>query len=41
MIFDLEHGRPIAGPPRPLPLVRVATRGDGFIYATGVEERTL
>ena len=40
--FDLEHGRPIAGPPRrPLPLVQLAVRDDGFIYATGVEERTL
>jgi Rieske Fe-S protein len=40
--FDLEHGRPMAGPPRrPLARVEVATRDDGFIYATGVKERTL
>ena len=39
--FELEHGRPIAGPPRrPLPLIRLAERDDGYIYATGVEERT-
>ncbi len=39
--FDLEHGRPMAGPPRrPLPSIELATRDDGFIYATGVKERT-
>ena len=39
--FDLEHGRPIAGPPRrPLPLIHLAVRDDGFIYAIGMEERT-
>jgi Rieske Fe-S protein len=39
--FDLQTGRPIAGPPqRPLPLVRVEARG-GELYATGVEERTV
>jgi nitrite reductase/ring-hydroxylating ferredoxin subunit len=39
--FDLEHGRPLAGPPRrPLALIRLEIAGDGSIYATGVEERT-
>ena len=38
--FDLQTGRPIAGPPRrPLPLVRLVVRGRE-VYATGVEERT-
>lgn len=38
--FDLSTGRPLAGPPRrPLPLVRLEVR-DGYVYATGVEERT-
>jgi Rieske Fe-S protein len=38
--FDLQSGRPVAGPPRrPLPIVRLAVRGDA-VYATGVEERT-
>lgn len=38
--FELEQGRPLAGPPR-RPLVRIllAVRG-GTIYATGVELRT-
>ena len=40
--FDLEHGGPIAGPPRrPLPRVQLVVRNDGGIYATGVENRTL
>jgi nitrite reductase/ring-hydroxylating ferredoxin subunit len=40
-VFDLESGRPIAGPPRrPLPLVRIEVRA-GEIYATAVEERTI
>ena len=40
--FDLEHGRPIAGPPRrPLPRVQLAVRDDAPIYATGVENRSL
>jgi nitrite reductase/ring-hydroxylating ferredoxin subunit len=39
--FDLESGRPIAGPPRrPLAQVRLRTQG-GVIYATAVEERTV
>ena len=39
--FDLETGRPIAGPPkRPLPRVTLEIR-DGFVYATGVELRTI
>ena len=38
--FDLETGRPLAGPPRrPLPRVVLEVRG-GLIFATGVEERT-
>lgn len=38
--FDLETGRPLAGPPRrPLPRVRLDVR-DGTVYATGIEERT-
>lgn len=37
--FDLETGRPVAGPPRrPLPRVILAVV-DGVVYATGVEER--
>jgi Rieske Fe-S protein len=36
--FDLETGRPLAGPPRrALPRVLVEVR-DGTVYATGVEE---
>jgi Rieske Fe-S protein len=39
-VFDLQTGRPIAGPPRrPLIRVRLQLRG-GDIYAAGVEERT-
>ena len=36
--FDLETGRPLAGPPRrPLPRVTLEVR-DGRVYATGMEE---
>ena len=39
--FDLQSGRPIAGPPRrPLAIVHLEVRG-GMIYATDVEERTV
>ena len=35
--FDLDTGRPLAGPPRrPLPRITLEIRG-GIIYATGVE----
>jgi Rieske Fe-S protein len=35
--FDLETGRPLAGPPRrPLPRIALEVR-DGIVYATGVE----
>lgn len=35
--FDLDTGRPVAGPPRrPLPRVALQVRG-GVVYATGVE----
>ena len=38
--FDLETGRPVAGPPqRALPRIFVEIR-DGSVYATGVEEST-
>jgi len=38
--FDLETGRPVAGPPqRPLPRILVEVR-DRSVYATGVEEST-
>jgi len=38
--FDLETGRPIAGPPpRPLPRIALEVRGDD-IYAVDVELRT-
>ena len=38
--FDLETGRPVAGPPqRPLPRVHLEVRG-GSVFATGVEEST-
>jgi Rieske Fe-S protein len=37
--FDLQTGRPIAGPPqRPLPIVHLQLRGDD-VYAVGVEPR--
>ena len=39
--FEINEGRPIAGPPRrPLPRITLAVR-DGDIYATGVELRTV
>ena len=39
--FEIDEGRPIAGPPRrPLPRITLAVR-DGVIYATGVERRTV
>jgi Rieske Fe-S protein len=39
--FEIQEGRPIAGPPRrPLPRITLAVR-DGAIYATGVELRTV
>jgi Rieske Fe-S protein len=35
--FDLDNGRPLAGPPqRPLPRITLEVRG-GVLYATGVE----
>ncbi|MCB9736765.1 MAG: Rieske (2Fe-2S) protein [Deltaproteobacteria bacterium] len=35
--FDIETGRPLAGPPRrPLPRVRLAVE-DGVVYATGID----
>ncbi len=38
--FDVETGRPTAGPPRrPLPRVTLDVRG-GTVYATGIEEAT-
>ncbi len=38
--FDLETGRPIAGPPeRPLTRILLEVRG-GYVYATGIERRT-
>lgn len=39
--FDLDTGRPIAGPPRrPLPRIDLEVR-DGIVYATRVERRTV
>jgi Rieske Fe-S protein len=39
--FEIDEGRPIAGPPRrPLPRITLDVR-DGIIYATGVELRTV
>jgi Rieske Fe-S protein len=39
--FEINEGRPIAGPPRrPLPRIKLEVR-DGEIYATGVELRTV
>jgi Rieske Fe-S protein len=39
--FEINEGRPIAGPPRrPLPRIKLAVR-DGVIYATGVELRNV
>lgn len=40
-IFDLQTGRPLAGPPRrPLARVTLEVR-NGAVYATGLEERTV
>ncbi len=40
-LFDMENGRPLAGPPRrPLPRIQIEVRGNE-IYATGVELRTI
>ena len=39
--FELNEGRPIAGPPRrPLPLVKLEIQ-DGVVFATGFEPRTV
>jgi len=39
--FDMQTGRPLAGPPRrPLPRITLEVRDDGIIYATGVELST-
>jgi Rieske Fe-S protein len=39
--FELNEGRPIAGPPRrPLPLVKLEIQ-DGLVFATGFESRTV
>ncbi|HZU37379.1 MAG TPA: Rieske 2Fe-2S domain-containing protein [Gemmataceae bacterium] len=39
--FEVNDGRPIAGPPRrPLPRIKLEVR-QGIIYATGVERRTV
>jgi Rieske Fe-S protein len=39
--FDLETGRPTAGPPRrPLPKILIEVK-QGIVYATGVERRTV
>lgn len=39
--FEIQEGRPIAGPPRrPLPRINLEVRA-GVIYATGVELRTV
>jgi Rieske Fe-S protein len=39
--FEIDEGRPIAGPPRrPLPRIKLEVR-EGVIYATGVELRTV
>jgi len=39
--FEIDEGRPIAGPARrPLPRIQLALR-DGLIYAIGVEHRTV
>jgi Rieske Fe-S protein len=40
-LFEINEGRPIAGPPRrPLPRITLEVR-DGVIYATGLELRTV
>src|SRR5262245_10533584 len=39
--FEINEGRPIAGPPRrPLARIQLVVR-DGVVYATGVERRTV
>jgi Rieske Fe-S protein len=39
--FEVNDGRPVAGPPRrPLPLVKLEVQ-DGVVYATGFELRTV
>lgn len=39
--FEVNGGRPVAGPPRrPLPLVRLEV-ADGVVFATGFEPRTI
>jgi Rieske Fe-S protein len=39
--FDMQTGRPLAGPPRrPLPRITLNVADDGIIYATGVELST-
>ena len=39
--FDIQTGRPLAGPPRrPLPRITLNVGDDGVIYATGVELST-
>jgi nitrite reductase/ring-hydroxylating ferredoxin subunit len=39
--FDLATGRPLAGPPRrPLARIKLEIR-DGWVYAAGIEERTI
>jgi len=39
--FDMQTGRPLAGPPRrPLPRIILYVADDGIIYATGVELST-
>jgi Rieske Fe-S protein len=39
--FDMETGRPLAGPPRrPLPRIVLHVGDDGMIFATGVELST-
>jgi Rieske Fe-S protein len=38
--FEIDEGRPIAGPPRrPLMRIMLSVR-DGIVYATGVELRS-
>jgi Rieske Fe-S protein len=39
--FEIQEGRPIAGPPRrPLPRIKLEVR-DGVVFATGLELRTV
>jgi Rieske Fe-S protein len=40
-VFDMNSGRPLAGPPqRPLARVQLDVRR-GVVYATGIEPRTV